>query len=264
MSNLEPRREPILWIQLLGIGAIPLELLILRLLLAASEVGPIPSFERIITWTISILIPTIFFLKRPADWGSVILFKIPIRSRTNNQIQLSKLQVHLIPRICLIIGGLSLLFLFWWIDQSAWLINSISPFKGSSRLITLISSIPLLTLILWQWHQLTQSIWLLTRFNIPINLDLISNQEFITIQRTCIGFNLLSSRTLIQPESISNGSIKPEQTSKQSKSSNLNSKITNRNLSTAARPQPHDDEAKRSRSEQGYPEESSNPPPRSS
>ena len=53
------QREPLLWLQLIAIGAIPIELLLLRLVLAGADLGPVPVFERLLTWAVAVLTPTL-------------------------------------------------------------------------------------------------------------------------------------------------------------------------------------------------------------
>ena len=43
---MQPRSEPLLWLQCLALGAIPLELLLIRLVLAGADPGPVPGVER--------------------------------------------------------------------------------------------------------------------------------------------------------------------------------------------------------------------------
>ena len=47
------RREPLLWLHCLAIGAIPLELLMMRMLLAGADFGPVPGLERLLLWAIA-------------------------------------------------------------------------------------------------------------------------------------------------------------------------------------------------------------------
>ena len=47
---MQSRREPLLWLQCLAIGVIPLELLLIRLLLAGADPGPVPMVERLLIW----------------------------------------------------------------------------------------------------------------------------------------------------------------------------------------------------------------------
>lgn len=111
------QREPLLWLQLIAIGAIPIELLLLFLVLAGADLGPIPAFERLLTWALAVLAPTLVLWQRPADWGSLLLLSRPLKERSESQRQLSGLQQGLIPRLTLLIGSAALLAIFWWIDQ---------------------------------------------------------------------------------------------------------------------------------------------------
>ena len=41
------RREPLLWLQLLGLAALPLEAAALLVVLAGADPGPLPGLERV-------------------------------------------------------------------------------------------------------------------------------------------------------------------------------------------------------------------------
>ena len=110
------KSEPLLWLQLIAIGAIPIELLLLRLVLAGADLGPVPVFERLLTWAVAVLTPTLVLWQRPADWGSLLLLRRPLSQRSEAQRQLSGLQQGLIPRLSLLVGSTALLAMFWWID----------------------------------------------------------------------------------------------------------------------------------------------------
>ncbi len=190
-------KEAILWIQLLGIGIIPLELLFLKLFLAGTSLGPIPFLERSIVIVISIFFPTYLFLKKPADWASMLFLKLPIKGRTIVQNQISSLQSHLIPRLSLIVGSSFLVLIFWQIDTSAFFLSEISIFKNLSRFITLFFAMPILFIITWQWHQLTQSLWLLTRSSKDLEqAEYLTNQQ-ISNQRISLGVGILKISHLI-------------------------------------------------------------------
>ena len=66
---MSARNEPVLWLQLMAIGAIPLELQLLRLILAGSDLGPVPSVERLLCWGIAVVAPAVLLWKRPVDWA---------------------------------------------------------------------------------------------------------------------------------------------------------------------------------------------------
>ena len=99
---MKPRREPLLWLQCLALGAIPLELLLVRQFLAGADPGPFPGIERLLVWGIGILAPAIALWQRPADWGSLLLARIPIGVRNSEQNRLSAGQGGLISRLPLV------------------------------------------------------------------------------------------------------------------------------------------------------------------
>ena len=158
---MNPRSEPLLWLQLVALGAIPLELLGLLLLLAGADPGPLPGLERLLAWAIGVLGPAILLWKRPADVCSLLLVQVPIRGRNEAQRTLSALQSPVSLKLTMVGGAAALLPLFWWMDQHAALAASLSPLAASPRLVALLLTCPLLALILWQWQQLTQALGLL-------------------------------------------------------------------------------------------------------
>jgi len=157
------RREPLLWLQLMALAVIPLELELLRLVLAGPAFGPAPALERLLIWGLAVVAPGALLWRRAPDWASLLLVRIPAAKRNADQRRLSAVQQPLVLKAALIVGIALLLPLFWWIDRSALLVVDFSPTSNSSRLTALLIAAPLLALILWQWQQLVQSIWLLTR-----------------------------------------------------------------------------------------------------
>ena len=158
---MTPRSEPLLWLQLIAVGAIPLELLGLLLLLAGADPGPLPGLERLLAWAIGALGPAILLWKRPADVCSLLVVQVPLRTRSEAQRTLSALQSPVLLKLVMVGGAAALLPLFWWMDQHAALAASLSPLEASPRLVGLLLACPLLALILWQWQQLTQTLTLL-------------------------------------------------------------------------------------------------------
>ena len=157
------RREPLLWLQLMALAVIPLELELLRLVLAGPAFGPAPALERLLIWGLAVVAPGALLWRRAPDWASLLLVRIPAAKRNADQRRLSAVQQPLGLKAALVIGIALLLPLFWWIDRSALLVVDFSPTSDSSRLTALLIAAPLLALMLWQWQQLVQSIWLLTR-----------------------------------------------------------------------------------------------------
>ncbi|ABB25559.1 hypothetical protein Syncc9902_0591 [Synechococcus sp. CC9902] len=159
---MKPRLEPLLWLQCLALGAIPLELLLIRLILAGADPGPVPPVERLLIWAIGVLAPAAALWKRPADWGSLLLVRVPLKERDQAQQALSAKQGGLISRTSVAVAALGSLPLLWWLDDSAVLASEFSPVLGQSRLVTLLISIPVLALMVWQVQQISQALgWLL-------------------------------------------------------------------------------------------------------
>ena len=160
---MSSRREPLLWLQCLAIGAIPLELLLLRLVLAGADFGPVPGLERVFTWAIGAVVPAVLLWQRSPDWASLLLVRQPLTGRSDFQRQCSAAQSARPIKVLRASGAVLLLLLLWWIDSSALLVSDLSPLHNGSRLGSLLLAAPLLALVLWQWQQLIQATWLLTR-----------------------------------------------------------------------------------------------------
>jgi len=155
--------EPLLWLQLLGLAAWPLEALGLLLLLAGGDPGPFPLVERLFCWGLGALLPAVLFWRLPPDPWSLLLAQVPLRGRRERQRRLSALPSSLGLRLLAAAGTLPLLALVWWADRQGGIAWSLSPLAATPRLVVLLICSPLLALMLWQWHQLVQAIWLLTR-----------------------------------------------------------------------------------------------------
>jgi hypothetical protein len=151
------RSEPLLWLQLIAFGAIPLEALLLLLLLAGADPGPVPALERLLVWGLGVLAPTLLLWRRPADCCSLLLVQVPLQARSELQRRLAGLQASLVPRLLLLGGAAVLLPAFWWLDRVAALAGNSSLLESGNRLVALLLAVPLLALLLWQWHQLSQS-----------------------------------------------------------------------------------------------------------
>ena len=159
--------EPLLWLQLLGLAAWPLEALGLLLLLAGGDPGPFPLVERLFCWGLGALLPAVLFWRLPPDPWSLLLAQVPLRGRRERQRRLSALPSSLGLRLVAAAGTLPLLALVWWADRQGGIAWSLSPLAATPRLVVLLICSPLLALMLWQWHQLVQAIWLLTRPPLP-------------------------------------------------------------------------------------------------
>ena len=193
---MSPRNEPLLWLQLVAIGAIPLELQLLRLILAGSDLGPVPSVERLLCWGIAVVAPAVLLWRRPVDWGSLLLVRQPLMERTTWQRKISHCQDNLLLKVVGAAGAVLLLALFWWIDRSSLLIADLSPLRSGHRLQSLLIATPLLAVIFWQWHQLVQSIWLLTRPSMAIEGAIAMSDRQLEDSRFSLGLGLLRLESL--------------------------------------------------------------------
>ena len=197
---MRPRREPLLWLQCLAIGIIPLELLLIRLLLAGADPGPVPPLERLLLWAVAVLAPAVALWRRPADWGSLLLVRVPLTTRTKEQQQLSGPQGGLTSRLVLLVITVGLLPLIWWMDESAGLVQELSPVQERSRLVTLLLSAPLLALIVWQVQQLVRAILLLASGDRGDEPTEALDAERIRSERSSFGLPLLRLQPLNWPE----------------------------------------------------------------
>jgi hypothetical protein len=197
---VNPRSEPLLWLQLVALGAIPLELLGLLLVLAGADPGPLPGLERLLAWAIGALGPAIVLWQRPADVCSLLLVQVPVRARSEAQRGLSALQSSLPTKVGLVLAAAALLPLFWWIDQHAALATPLSPLSASPRFVGLLLACPLLALMLWQWQQLSQAIGLLSRSPAALATCVPLTPVQLETERLCLGLPLL----LLSPLQITN------------------------------------------------------------
>ena len=185
------RREPLLWLQLLGLAALPLEALALLLVLAGSDPGLFPGFERVLAWALGALAPAVLFWRLPPDLWSLLVVQVPLRGRRPDQLRLSALQTALPLKLVAASGSLLLLPLLWWSDAAAGMAWAWSPLNNSPRLVGLLVALPLLTLMLWHWQQLVQVLWLLSRSSEQVEQTLPLTQNQAAQQRLNLGLPLL-------------------------------------------------------------------------
>jgi len=185
------RREPLLWLQLLGLAVLPLEILLLFLLFAGADPGPFPGFERLLTWAIGALGSAVLFWRLPPDLWSLLILQVPLRGRRPEQFRLSALQTALPLKVVIALGAALLLPLTWWADSHAGMAWAWSPVSSSPRLVVLLLCIPVLALIQWQWAQVIQAIWMLTRSAALVDQTLPLTQVQAAEQRLNAGLPLL-------------------------------------------------------------------------
>ncbi|MBW0175206.1 MAG: low-complexity tail membrane protein [Vulcanococcus sp.] len=204
------RREPLLWLQLLGLAALPLEALLLLLVLAGADPGPLPGFERVLAWALGALAPAVLFWQLPPDLWSLLLLQVPLRGRRPEQLRLSALQTALPLKLLAASGAALLLPLVWLMDAKAGLAWAWSPLSASPRLVVLLVSLPLLALMQWHWHQLMQTLWLFTRPEAEVEQTLPLTQAQAADDRLNLGLPLL----LLPPLEMATPAPQPEPTTK--------------------------------------------------
>lgn len=188
---MNPRAEPLLWLQLVSLGVLPLEALLLLLLLGGQDPGPWPGLEKLLCWMLGALAPALLLWRRPADVWSLLLLQTPLRGRRPIQLRLSRLQEGLVLRLGLALGTLLLLPLLWWIDNHAALAHPYSPLSASPRLLALLLSAGVLAVMVWQWQQLLQALWLLSRPTQTLAMVPAMTNEAMAQQRLSLGLPLL-------------------------------------------------------------------------
>lgn len=188
---MNPRSEPLLWLQLVSLGVLPLEALLLLLLVAGQDPGPWPGLERLLCWMLGALAPGLLLWQRPADVWSLLLVQAPLRGRRPDQQRLSSLQEGLALRLGMAFGALLLLPMLWWIDNHAALAHPYSPLSTSPRLLALLLSAAVLAVMLWQWQQLLQALWLLSRPTDSLQMVPAMTSEAMAAQRLSLGLPLL-------------------------------------------------------------------------
>ena len=203
-----------LWLQCLALGAIPLELLLIRLVLAGADPGPVPPVERLLVWAIGVLAPAAALWKRPADWGSLLVVRVPLKERDQEQQALSAKPGGLISRTSVAVAAIGFLPLLWWLDDSAVLASEFSPVLGQSRLVTLLISIPVLALMVWQVQQLSQTLgWLLPNQDQPDQAASPQNSAATDQQHTSFGLQILRLNRLSWPAQAPKPAPRPTPTS---------------------------------------------------
>jgi hypothetical protein len=141
--------------------------------------------------------------RRPADVWSLLLVQTPLRARRALQQRLSSLQDHPLMRVGLLLGAALALPLLWRLDASAAVASGFSPLAGSPRLVGLLLAAGLLAVMLWQWQQLLQALWLLSRSPAAIAAAPAMDQSALEQHRLSLGIPLLLPDPLTRSEAPS-------------------------------------------------------------
>jgi len=201
-----PRSEPLLWLQLLALGLLPLEALLLLLLLGASDPGSLPLLERLLCWAIGVLAPAALLWRLPVDPWSLLVAQVPQRGRREIQHRLSALQPPALLRLGSLVGlAILSLLLLWWCDDHAAYASAFSPVADSPRLVGLLLAAAVLALLQWQGQQVVQALWLLSRSPQEVAAAAPLSAAGLERERLSLGLPLL----LLPPlrESLASASI---------------------------------------------------------
>lgn len=199
---VNPRSEPVLWVQLISLGALPLEVLLLLVLLAGADPGPLPLLERLLAWALGALGPALLLWRRPADVRSLLLLTSASATATPQQRQLASLQTGAVPRLLFAAGVVALLPLLSWLDSTAALASPYSPLQHAGRLSSLMLAAALLALMVWQWQQLVQAAWLLSRSPAQLAATEPLSAAALNQERSNFGMPLLLLRPLELPQPV--------------------------------------------------------------
>lgn len=225
--------EPLLWLQLLVPAVLPLEALMLVLVLAGADPGPAVGMERLLCWAIGALAPAVLLWRRPADVWSLLLLQTPARGRRELQRRLSTLQDALPLRLGLVAGAAAALPLLWWLDGHAGLAIGVSPLVGSPRLLVLLLAALVLALMVWQWQQLLQALWLLSRSAATVADAVAMDAGTLESSRLSLGLPLLLPDPLDAaplPSAAAPLSVEPEQAAAEAERPQLDEQVGGNDL----------------------------------
>lgn len=197
---ISARREPLLWLQLLSGAVLPLEFLLLLLLLAGVDPGPVPALERLLAWAIGVLTPAVLLWRQPGDPFSLLMIQAPLRARSTNQRTLVAAPLFQ-ARAAVVVAAVLLLPALWWLDAAAPLAGPMAPLQEASRLVVLLLAAPLLALMVWQIQQLVQAIALLMRSEQVLQTWTPLSEEQLQKQRLSPGLPLLLLEPFVAPRS---------------------------------------------------------------
>ena len=210
---MTPRSEAWLWVQLIAGAALPAELVLLVLLLGGADPGPLPALERLLSWALGAVAPALLLLQA-ADREPT-----PLQSRLAAEQQPTSVQV------LFVLGVVALLPLLVWADRAAALATVLSPLQNAGRLGCLLAGTALLAPMVWQWQQLVQAIWLLTRSTEQLAATAPLSSDALQHQRTQLGLRLLRLPVLRFESAGPAVAVEPEQTAEQDQGADLDQQV---------------------------------------
>lgn len=222
---MNPRSEAWLWVQLIAGAALPAELVLLVLLLGGADPGPLPALERLLSWALGAVAPALLLWRRPADLRSLLLLRAADREPTELQARLAAEQQPITVRVLFAVGVVALLPLLDWADRAAALATALSPLQNAGRLSALLAGTALLAPMVWQWQQLVQAIWLLTRSPDQLAATMPLSGDALQHQRTQLGLPLLRLPVLRFESAGPAVAVKPEQTTEQDQGADLDQQV---------------------------------------
>jgi hypothetical protein len=173
---------------------------LLLLVLGGSDPGPVPLVEELLCWSLGAVAPALLLWRIPADVWSVLLAQIPARGRRELQQRLSRLQDALpLKLLGPALGTVALLPLLIRLDQQSAIATPLWRQGHLPRPAALLLAALLLALMLWQWQQLVQAIWLLTRSERMVVATAPMGVEEHMKARLSLGIPLLLPSSLIFP-----------------------------------------------------------------
>ena len=184
--------------------------------------------------------------------GSLLLVRVPLKERDPERQARSASQGGLLSRTSVVVAALGFLPLLWWLDDSAVLASEFSPILGQSRLVTLLLSIPVLAVMVWQVQQLSQALgWLLPIRDQNDQEPSLQNSAPTDLQHTSFGLQILRLNRLTWPESPP----KPTPQSIRPKSEPVPAEIDRVEADTADRSEPSSTDSENQPAEESSPED---------
>jgi hypothetical protein len=177
---------------------------------------------------------------------------VPLKERDPERQARSASQGGLLSRTSVVVAALGFLPLLWWLDDSAVLASEFSPILGQSRLVTLLLSIPVLAVMVWQVQQLSQALgWLLPIRDQNDQEPSLQNSAATDLQHTSFGLQILRLNRLTWPESPP----KPTPQSIRPKSEPVPAEIDRVEADAADRSEPSSTDSENQPAEESSPED---------